>query len=152
MIKFIRDRLPSQGNVSHGDKIMRIGKRIPLLIVVIIGLLAVVNTAFAAPKYTFESNWSVTVDFIGNQPNAELLVEVWQYDANTLVLLNTFGETQTLNCVVPKGVQIFSNRAYFDGSAGIQCHLPSIQNIVYNLTNGEYKLPDECACKTGKWH
>ncbi len=149
MIKFIRDTLPSQGNVSHGDKIMRIGKRIPLFIVVLFSLLAVVSTAFAAPKYTYESNWAVTVDYVGNTPNAELLVEVWKYDATTLVLLDTYAATHTLNCTVPTSVKIFNETARFDGSAGIECALPSIQGIVYDLTNGEYKLPTACTCKTG---
>jgi hypothetical protein len=128
---------------------MRIGKRIPFIIVIILGFFAVVSSAFAAPVVTFESNWAVTVDFAGNTPNAELLVEVWKYDANTLVLLDTYSETHTLNCNVPAGVKIFGDKAYFDGSAGIECALPSIQEIVYDLTKGEYKLPDECTCKTG---
>jgi hypothetical protein len=119
------------------------------LLVVLFSLLAVVSTAFAAPKHTFESNWAITVDFAGNTPNAELLVEVWKYDATTLVLLDSYAATHTLNCTVPAGVKIFNETARFDGSAGIECALPSIQDIVYDLTNGEYKLPAACTCKTG---
>ena len=128
---------------------MRIGKRIPLFIVIILGFFVVVSKTFAAPAYTFESNWAVTVDFVGNTPNAELLVEVWKYDANTLGLLDTYSETQTLTCTVPDGIKIFNEEAHFDGSAGIRCDLPSIQKIVYDLTKGDYKLPNECTCKTG---
>ncbi len=128
---------------------MRIGKRITFFIVIILGFFAIVSTTFAAPAYTFESNWSVTVNFAGNTPHAKLLVEVWKYDANTLALLNTYSEAHTLNCTVPAGVQIFDEEAHFDGSAGIECALPSIQEIVYDLTKGDYKLPDECTCKTG---
>ena len=128
---------------------MRTGKRIIFMTTLLFSFFAFYSLAFAAPTYNYESNWSVTVDFVGNQPNATLLVEVWKYDANTDLLVDSYAETQTLNCNVPPTINIVGDKAFFDGSAGIDCALPSIQDIVYELTKHEYKLPEECTCKTG---
>ncbi len=128
---------------------MRTGKRLIISIILLFTFFIFYSITFANDAYVFESNWSVTVDFVDNTPNAILFVEVWKYDQDTAVLLETYTETRALTCSVPKNVTLKDNKAYFDGSAGIRCALPSLQDIVYQLTDGDYKLPDECTCKTG---
>ena len=127
----------------------RIGKRILLITFGIVSFLALYTTAFAAPTYEYQSNWSVTVDFVGDQPNAILLVEAWKYDANTDALLETFSETRQLSCEVRKGTNIVGGKAHFEGGRGIQCAMPSIQNLVYHMTKGEFTPEKACACKSG---
>ncbi len=127
----------------------RTGKRILFIVLGIITFLAFYSTTFAAPTFKYESNWSVSVDFVGDQPNATLLVEVWKYDGNTNALLNTFSETRPLNCTLGKGVHIIGAEAHFTGGGGIECAMPSIKEMVKNMTSGEYTPPEECTCKSG---
>lgn len=128
---------------------MRIGRNIWLFLILLLGSMLPLNSAVAAKEYIYESNWAVTVDFAKNRPNATLFVEVWQYEISSLDLLDYMASSHTLECKVSSSVLIKDEVANFSGGEGIRCELPSIQLIVAQMTNGDYQLPEACACKTG---
>ena len=128
---------------------MRIGRTICLFLILILGSALPLSQAMAAEEYIYESNWAVTVDFVNNRPNATLLVEVWQYEADSLTLFAQMSSSHVLECKSSDSVSFKDNVASFSGDDGIYCELPDMQLIVEQMTNGDYKLPEACSCKTG---
>ena len=128
---------------------MRIGRAICLFLILILGSMFPLSSTLAAEEYIYESNWAVTVDFAKNEPNAALVVEVWKYEKSSYDLLDHVSSSHTLACEVPPSVLIKDGVANFSGGEGIRCDLPSIQDIVAQMTNDDYKLPEACSCKTG---
>lgn len=129
---------------------MRIGRKIWLILILLFGVTLPLSTAFAAGnQYIYESNWAITVDFVEDTPNAVLVVEVWQYEQDTLDLVDHMVTSHMLSCHVPSSVLVKDSVATFSGGPGIRCELPSLAKIVSEMTVGAYQLPDACACKTG---
>lgn len=129
---------------------MRNGRKIGLIFILLFSIVIPLSTTFAASEeYTYESNWAITVDFIKTQPVATLQVEVWKYQKDSLTLLDYMSSSYKLTCQVPSSVTIKNSTATFTGGEGIECALPSVKNIVSNMTNGDYQPPDTCSCKTG---
>ena len=129
---------------------MCIGRKAWLVLILLLGITLPLSTTVAADDdYIYESNWSITVDFIKSTVDATLLVEVWQYEEGTFDLLNYMSSSHPLDCNIPSSVFIEDGMANFYGEDGIRCELPSIQKIVAKMTNGDYKLPEACSCKTG---
>ncbi|MCB8968267.1 MAG: hypothetical protein H6660_15400 [Ardenticatenaceae bacterium] len=52
-----------------------------------------------------------------------------------------------LACVTAGGVSFTNDTAVFDGTGSIQCAMPSLQEIVYDMTNGRYTPQTSCNCK-----
>ncbi len=129
---------------------MRINK-IPLAVVSTLLLMAFLffsgNQEAAAAQSDFEANWSIHVDFEGNEVNAELTVEVVEFPpgGGTIHL----ERTSPLRCRVRDGVTLDNNEATFSGGNGIVCRVPSRRRIIFNMTGGEFIPPSECDCKAG---
>lgn len=101
----------------------------------------------AAADVEYEANWAVHVDFEGNQTNATLTVELREYTDG--VVTDQLETTRILRCFVPNSVEIDNDEAIFSGNGRILCAMPSVRRIVYQMTEGEVILPQECDCKDG---
>jgi hypothetical protein len=105
------------------------------------------NQKASASQVDYEANWLVHVDFIGNQVNADLTVQVWEFtDGEETSYLET---TRSLNCQVRNGVEIDNNEATFSGGKGIVCVVPNRRQIIYNMTRGGFIPPTQCALRKG---
>lgn len=129
---------------------MRIGK-LPLLVVplLLIATLLFINHTqpAAATQSEYEASWAIHVDFVGNQPNATLTVRVKE-TIGGMVQPELISQ-HTMPCHVPAAVSINNDEAIFNGKGGILCGIPSMKQIVFEMTDGEFILPDECDCKSG---
>lgn len=113
----------------------------------LLGLTMYVQSAAADEDPQWESNWYITVDFVGNTPNAELVVQVWEYIDGIPQPLPP--AVEQLDCSAAPSVNLVNDTAVFSGKGAIRCAMPSIQKIVWELTDGEFELDDACDCKTG---
>jgi hypothetical protein len=119
-----------------------------VLFLFMMGFLILANHQEAAAAVVeYEANWAVHVDFVGNQPNATLAVDVWEYTDG--VETDHLDTTRTLRCFVSNGVAINDSEAIFSGSGRIYCAMPSVRRIVYQMTEGEFIPPLECVSKGG---
>ncbi len=128
---------------------MRIGKYLlvaTLFLFLSIFLFFSTSQKALANQPQYEANWDIKVDFIGDQPNAILTVRVKESSDGMVMNYSTEHE---LNCHVPASVEIDNNEAVFNGKGGILCKIPSLKQIVYEMTDGQFILPDECDCKSG---
>lgn len=115
-----------------------------LTLLFILTFLAVTMQAQAAPLW--RSTWQVSADFVGDQPNATLVVMVErQNSAGVWVLYNT--ESMPLNCEAAPGVSFANDTAVFNGTGAITCAMPSVRQIVQRMTNGRYTPAEACDCK-----
>ncbi|MEM7332464.1 MAG: hypothetical protein AAF490_10245 [Chloroflexota bacterium] len=128
---------------------MRIGKlslSVLLFLFLSFFLFLANNQKAFANQPQFEASWDIQVDFIGNQPNATLTVRVKEYFNDMVTNHSTKHE---LSCHVPASVAIENDEAVFNGKGGILCKIPSLKQIVFEMTDGQFVLPDECDCKSG---
>ena len=119
-----------------------------ILISFIMSFLILANHQEAiAAEIAYEANWAIHVDFEGNRTNAELTVEVWQFTDG----VETYhrGTTRRLRCRVPNSVKISGEEATFSGDGGIRCRVPSLHQIIFDMTDGAFIAPEECDCKVG---
>ncbi|MFZ0545282.1 MAG: hypothetical protein WAM60_07580 [Candidatus Promineifilaceae bacterium] len=101
----------------------------------------------SAAGVEYEANWVVHVDFVGNQVNADLIVQVWEFtNGEETDYLET---TRNLNCQVRSGVAIDNNTATFSGGKGIVCFVPNRRQIIYDMTEGGYIPPTHCELQKG---
>lgn len=117
-----------------------------------VGTMAAVGLmGFATPviadETEWQANWRFEADFEDNQPNVMLTVFAWEIVDG--VPQPVPPETRDLTCSVSPNVVLANDAASFIGKGGIHCTVPSIHQIVFEMTGGHYDLPDECICKTG---
>jgi hypothetical protein len=123
---------------------MSFGKKLMLPFLMVLFSLAVTVSAQAASNW--RSSWQVSADFIGNQANVTLLVTVERQ--NSLGLWTLHGVNSIpLSCETAPGVLFVNDTAVFDGTGAMKCDMPSVQEIVRQMTNGRYTPDESCDCK-----
>jgi hypothetical protein len=123
---------------------MAFGKKVVLPFLMVLFSLAITISAQAASNW--RSAWQVSANFIGNQPNVTLVVTVERQ--NSLGLWTLYGVNSVpLTCETTPGVMFAGDTAVFDGTGAIKCDMPSVQEIVHQMTNGRYTPDESCDCK-----
>jgi hypothetical protein len=115
--------------------------RLPLWGILALTLMAPFPAGPAAAAGEWRANWLLDVDFVNNQPNVTLTVQVWD-PADAFESHN-----EALTCAVSGGAYIKNARAHFPGLGRIVCDIPSLKQIVLDMTDGKFELEDECYCK-----
>jgi hypothetical protein len=123
---------------------MAFGKKLALPFLMVLFFLTATMSAQASANW--RSAWQVSANFIGNQPNVTLTVTVERQ--NSLGVWTLYGVNSIpLNCETAPGVVFANDTAEFDGSGSIKCDMPSVQEIVRQMTNGRYTPDENCDCK-----
>lgn len=105
------------------------------------------NQEAKAAEVEYEANWLIHVDFLGNQVNAALTVQVWEFtDGEETGYLE---RTSPIQCQVRSGVEIDNNEATFSGGKGIVCLVPNRRQIIYDMTRGAFIPPNQCDLRKG---
>lgn len=122
----------------------------PLQLIVWLLLSAFFTTAlFAAPPSSdLGARWTIDFDFTQGFIDADLIIETGIINSSGELVDITVHPAIPIRCWPTNNTLIFDDEgALFDGTDYVQCDLPDIRKIVYNLTNGELLMKKECECK-----
>lgn len=111
---------------------------------VLTGLFSSVKQTQAA-TVEWRSTWDVAADFVGNKPNARLTVTVERNAGAGWALYAQ--EVHNLACDREGGVLLVADTAVFDGTGHIRCAMPSVRQLVRQMTYGRYTPAASCDCK-----
>lgn len=116
-----------------------------VLVAILILTAFVQSGQVQAATTNWRNHWDVQVNFIGDEPNALLTVTVeqdtgtgWKFYAENI---------SRLHCTTAPGVTLTSNTAVFSGTGAIQCQMPSVRELVQQMTSGRYTPNETCNCK-----
>ncbi len=116
---------------------------IPSLMLLLMGLFFYVGSAEAGSE-KWRSSWDVAGDFVGNNINVVLTVTV---ERKSGAFWNVYGvESYQLACTQEGSVLLANDMAEFDNTGIIQCEMPSIQEIVKEMTEGRFIPNAKCTC------
>lgn len=110
----------------------------------IVGLVLSTRPAEAAPSRW--SLWKVAASFPNNTLTTTLIVQVGHTTANGKNVID-LESTFPVPCQVVGNPVIQNNKATFNGSSYFSCNIPSIQDKVLQMTNGQFAIPATCSSK-----
>ncbi|WP_420643617.1 hypothetical protein [Candidatus Leptofilum sp.] len=127
-------------------------KRSVLVALAYIVVVTVIFALFTFPKSATASlgdqkaRWFIEVGIHNNQLIVKRTIEIGYEDrlGNLLVITS---ETTPISCQEDGQLIIENNKATFDGNTFLICEMPSFQEKVYDLTNGQLVIEDECDFK-----
>lgn len=114
------------------------------LLFILLGLMIFAQPAAARSNQWMR--WTGNLDFVNNQVNFELLIEIGHENRNGDLIVDQ-AKTLDLNCNIVGNVVIQNQEATFDGNDYIVCQMPSLVEEVYNMTRGRFMLPPTCPCQ-----
>ena len=93
------------------------------------------------------AQWIIDFDFTNGNVDSILTVEIGTINQQGDIENISISESRSIQCHTIGGVHPHAEGLEFDGTGYLECDLPNIQAIVYDLTRGDLLLPSRCTCK-----